>query len=140
VRPHKPRPDINVTPLVDVVLVLLIIFMIVVPQLDAGAAVDVPRVTNPDAPMQGSLGPLVVSVTRRGELFVDRLRVSREELTAHLQASRAEDPQRPVLLKGDRSADYGAVRDVIEEVQALGFRGAALEVSGQDEDAERGAP
>jgi biopolymer transport protein TolR len=138
VRPRKPRPDINVTPLVDVVLVLLIIFMLVVPQLEAGAAVNVPRVDNPDAPVESALGPLVVSVTRSNEIFVDHLRVGREALSEHLESSRAADPERPVLLKGDRGAEYGAVREVLEKVQSLGFPGAALEVSAQDEDAHGG--
>jgi biopolymer transport protein TolR len=135
VRARRPRPDINVTPLVDVVLVLLIIFMIVVPQLEAGASVDVPHVENPDAPLEGALSPLVVSVTRHGAIHVDRLRVSREELGEHLRASREADPERPVLLKGDRAADYGAVRDVLHAIQTLGFPGAAVEVSAHEEEA-----
>ncbi len=138
-RAHRPRPDINVTPLVDVVLVLLIIFMIVVPQLDSGAAVEVPRVENPDAPTEGAIGPLVVSVSRGGDVFVERLRVPREDLAEHLRATRDADPERPVLLKGDRRADYGAVRGVLVTIQGLGFPGAALEVSsGEDQEAEGG--
>ena len=122
------RPEINVTPLVDVVLVLLIIFMVVAPQLEAGAAVDVPAVENPDAPDQAQLAPVVVSVTSGGALFLERDPISPDALEARLRAIRDADPDRAVLVKGDRGAPFDEVRPVLRVVQDLGFPGASLQV------------
>jgi biopolymer transport protein TolR len=136
-RPREPRrPDINVTPLVDVVLVLLIIFMVVAPQLEAGAAVDVPSVANPDPAVDGQMSPIVVSITSRGDYFVERDRVSAEELHARLREVRDVDPDRAVLLKGDRGAPFDHVRAVLQVVQDLGFPGASLQVGGRDGEEE----
>ncbi len=133
-RREPPRPDINVTPLVDVVLVLLIIFMVVAPQLEAGAAVDVPSVANPDPSAEGQISPLVVSVTRDGAVFVEREAVAAEALRERLRAARDVDPDRAVLLKGDRGAAFDDVRPILEVVQDLGFPGASLQVGARAEE------
>jgi biopolymer transport protein ExbD len=127
-RREQRRPDINVTPLVDVVLVLLIIFMVVTPQLEAGAAVELPSVENPDASAEGQMSPIVVSVTNRGAIYVERQPVALDTLRARLREVRDADPERAVLLKGDRSASFDRVRPVLEVVQDLGFPGASLQV------------
>ncbi len=133
-RPREARrPEINVTPLVDVVLVLLIIFMVVAPQLEAGAAVDVPAVEHPDAADQAQLSPIVVSVTSRGALFLERDPISREALEARLRAVRDAEPDRAVLVKGDRGAPFDDVRPVLRVVQDLGFPGASLQVGERKE-------
>ena len=81
-RPKGPSPDMNVTPLVDVVLVLLIIFMVVTPQMEAGAMVDLPAVRNPD-PQHKSMKPITVSVTAKAELWIEKDRMSADnELVA----------------------------------------------------------
>ena len=120
-------PEMNVTPLVDVVLVLLIIFMVVTPQLEAGAAVELPAATNPDKENK-NLTPTTVSLTARGELFMDRKQVKREELLSMLKAVRASQPDSPVVLKADRAVRYAEVRGVFKSLQDLGFPGISLQV------------
>jgi biopolymer transport protein TolR len=120
-------PEMNVTPLVDVVLVLLIIFMVVTPQLEAGAAVELPTATNPDKENK-NLTPTTVSLTARGELFMDRKQVKREELLSQLKAVRASQPDSPVVLKADRAVRYAEVRGVFKSLQDLGFPGISLQV------------
>jgi biopolymer transport protein TolR len=120
-------PEMNVTPLVDVVLVLLIIFMVVTPQLEAGAAVELPAAMNPDKENK-NLTPTTVSLTARGELFLDRKQVKREELLSQLKAVRASQPESPVVLKADRAVRYAEVRGVFKSLQDLGFPGISLQV------------
>ncbi len=120
-------PEMNVTPLVDVVLVLLIIFMVVTPQLEAGAAVELPVAANPDKENK-NLTPTTVSLTARGELFMDRKQVKREELLSLLQAVRTSQPDSPVVLKADRAVRYAEVRGVFKSLQDLGFPGISLQV------------
>jgi biopolymer transport protein TolR len=117
----------NVTPLVDVVLVLLIIFMVVTPQLEAGAAVELPVATNPD-PENKSLTPTTVSLTARGELFLDRKQLGREELLTQLKAVHQKDASAPVVLKADRAVRYAEVRGLFKTLQDLGFPGISLQV------------
>jgi biopolymer transport protein ExbD len=127
-RHDRRKPDINVTPLVDVVLVLLIIFMVVTPQIEAGAAVDLPAAKNPDPATEGQLAPIVVSVTARGQVHLERGQVALERLGERLRQIRDAEPNRAVILKGDRAARYDDVRPVLQIVQDLGFPGASLQV------------
>jgi biopolymer transport protein TolR len=120
-------PEMNVTPLVDVVLVLLIIFMVVTPQLEAGAAVELPVAQHPDAENK-NLTPTTVSLTARGELFLDRKQLGREELLTQLRAVHAKDPDAPVVLKADRAVRYAEVRGLFKTLQDLGFPGISLQV------------
>ena len=85
--------DINVTPLVDVVLVLLIIFMVVTPELEAGAAVDLPAAANVDKGEENSLTPTTVSLTAQGALFIDKHEVPRAQLVEKLRGVFEKDPQ-----------------------------------------------
>jgi biopolymer transport protein TolR len=127
-RPEPRPPEINVTPLVDVVLVLLIIFMVVIPQLEAGAAIDVPSAHHPDRKSDVETAAVTVSVTARGEIFLDRQPIERAALVARLSALHRRQPARPLRLKGDRNARYDVVRRVFRDCQAVGFPGIALEV------------
>jgi biopolymer transport protein ExbD len=127
-RPEPRPPEINVTPLVDVVLVLLIIFMVVIPQLEAGAAIDVPSARHPDRRSEVETEAITVSVTARGQIFVDRQPIDRAALGPRLSAMHRRQPARPLRLKGDRNARYDAVRRVFRDCQSVGFPGIALEV------------
>ena len=113
-RGHKNtlRPQMNVTPLVDVVLVLLIIFMVIAPQLEGGQRVEVPGIFNPDPKLKGSLEPVTISVNAAGEFFVDKTPVSLAELEATLRSKHAADPKQRILLKGDTALSYGPMRDL----------------------------
>ena len=122
------RPDINVTPLVDVVLVLLIIFMVVAPRLETGAAVDLPALRNVAKKSPGQHKPLTVSVTAGGLLYVEDDVLREAELTRELRDQHAREPERKVVIKADREARYRDVRAVMKGCQEAGFTGIALQV------------
>ncbi|OJH36665.1 ExbD/TolR family protein [Cystobacter ferrugineus] len=121
-------PEMNVTPLVDVVLVLLIIFMVVTPQLEAGAAVDLPAAANVDKGEENSLTPTTVSLTAQGALFIDKHEVPRTQLVEKLRGVIGKDPQARVVLKADRAVRYAEVRNVFKTLQDAGFPGISLQV------------
>jgi biopolymer transport protein TolR len=136
-RPEAHPPEINVTPLVDVVLVLLIIFMVVIPQLEAGAAIDVPSARHPDNKSEVETDAITVSVTTHGEIFLDRMPIERAALVPQLRVLRKQQPGRPLRIKGDRKARYDMVRGVFRDCQSVGFPGVALEVGEQAREGER---
>jgi biopolymer transport protein TolR len=121
------RPDINITPLVDVVLVLLIIFMVVAPQMEAGASVTLPSIFNPD---QGNaaLEPTTVTLTRDGRLFFEKEQVEEDALVEKLTKLHADKPTARVVLKADAGVAYGKVRAMFRRCQEIGFPGASLQV------------
>lgn len=118
----------NVTPLVDVVLVLLIIFMVVIPQMQSGAAVSVPGINNPDQKSDPRHPPITLSVTKDGRLFIEKRPVDRTELTGLLRAGHARSPGSRLILKGDRAAPYGLLRSLFHDCQQVGFPGVSLQV------------
>ena len=124
-RPERARPDINVTPLVDVVLVLLIIFMVITPLLQRGKAV-----TLPDAKLVSELrsggDPVILSVTRDGKSFIEKEEVKRADLAPALEQAMQKQPGAPIMFKGDRDADYKVIREVILEVTKTHVMGVSL--------------
>jgi biopolymer transport protein TolR len=128
----------NVTPLVDVVLVLLIIFMVIVPQMAAGATVDVPAASNFD-PAKADVEPLTVSVTRSGHVYIEKSAVTPEALEPKLEQIRSTDPYRRVRIKADKAAAYGHVRAVFKTCQGVGFPGVGLQVGDRVEGREGNA-
>lgn len=127
-RRASAAPDINVTPLVDVVLVLLIIFMVIAPALEHGERVELPSVLSPDKDQKGKLDPVTVTVARGGNLYVEKAPVTIEALSSELAAVHAREPDRRVVLKGDGALDYDQVRDVFAVIQGVGFSGVSLQV------------
>ena len=127
-RPERAKPDINVTPLVDVVLVLLIIFMVVIPQMEAGASVTVPGAANPDPKSDIAHPPITLSVTKAGNLYVEKRQVSRDEMIGLLRQGHAASPRSKLILKGDKEVSYGLMRSLFRECQGLGFPGVSLQV------------
>ena len=121
-------PDINVTPLVDVVLVLLIIFMVIAPALEHGERVELPGVMQPDKNQKGKLDPVTVTVGRSGNVYLEKTPTRLDVLPAQLADIHAREPDRRVVLKGDGLADYQKVRDVFAVVQSAGFSGVSLQV------------
>ena len=121
------KAEINVTPLVDVVLVLLIIFMVVTPMMQRGQNVTLPRATQVNGEKQGD--PLVLSVTPDKKTFVEADHYAdASELQARLRKELREQPSRRLLLKADEALSYGDVRKVMELAQAAGAKGVALGV------------
>ncbi len=127
-RPADIQPDMNVTPLVDVVLVLLIIFMVVAPRLEQDVQVNLPGVFNPDPEVAGATDPLKVTVARAGEYWLDQRRYDLDGVIEALAAAHAAEPLRRLELRGDAGLAYGDVRQLFARAQAVGFPGIALQV------------
>ncbi|MFL6245782.1 MAG: ExbD/TolR family protein [Thermoanaerobaculia bacterium] len=121
------RSEINITPLVDVVLVLLIIFMVVAPQMEAGASVVLPSLANPDKG-NGTLEPITVTLTKDGRLFFEKEELIEAVLLERLKKMHEEKPTSRVVLKADTGLAYGKVRAMFKRCQELGFPGASLQV------------
>jgi biopolymer transport protein ExbD/biopolymer transport protein TolR len=111
------KSDINVTPLVDVVLVLLIIFMVVTPLISSGVQVELPRtVHHARSPDEGK--DIIISVTQDKRIYVGANPVSRvEELGKAVRTEKQKSPNKTVFLKGDARAPYGAVREAMEALR-----------------------
>ncbi len=127
-RPERAKPDINVTPLVDVVLVLLIIFMVIIPHMQAGANVNLPGAQHPDQKSDVKNMPITLSVTSSGSLFLEKRPVGRAELVALLKEGHARSPASRLILKGDKTAPYGLMRELFADAQTVGFPGVSLQV------------
>ena len=110
--------QINVTPLVDVMLVLLVIFMVTAPILQQGVAVNLPQVRA--GALTGEEIQLVVSVTADGATYLNKTRITEQDLTAKLQAILREQPHRQVFLRGDSTVPYGEVMKVMAVVKEAG--------------------
>lgn len=125
-----PEPEINITPLVDVVLVLLILFMVVAPELEHGERVELPTVVMPDDKPKAKLDPITVTLTARGALYVEKEPMADlDGLRARLEAIRTKQPERRVVLKGDQMVAYARMREAFAVCQAIGFPGVSLTVS-----------
>lgn len=123
---HQPlRGDINVTPLVDVCLVLLIICMVVVPTISRGSAVKVPETLNPRK-LPAEAPRIAVSLQQDGLVFVDRHLVTDERLDRALRDLAAADSGRTILVEADHRLPYRDVRRLIERLQAAGLSKVAL--------------
>ena len=113
--------DINVTPLVDVMLVLLIIFMIAAPMLHQGIEVALPRAQAKNLPLKVE-DPIVLSINRDGQVYLRSTQVPNEDLVERLKAQLATRPDDTVFLKGDRDAPYGRIVDVLDILQRGGIQ------------------
>jgi biopolymer transport protein TolR len=122
------RPDINVTPLVDVVLVLLIIFMVVAPRMDQDVPVDLPGIFNPDPEVEIAMDSVKLSVAKAGEYFLDEQQYDLEGVVAALAAEHAAEPLRRLVLRADSKLTYGNVREILARSQQVGFPGMSLMV------------
>lgn len=116
--------EVNVTPLVDVMLVLLIIFMITSPMLVSGVKVDLPETKT--APISGQDEPLVVTVNKDGELFLADTKIERGALVEKLKAITKEKNDIRIFVRGDKNVAYGEVVAVIAEIHTAGFTKVAL--------------
>ena len=126
---RQPMAEINVTPLVDVMLVLLIIFMVTAPLLVTGVPVDLPDARAQSLPQDNT--PIQISLDGQGELFIDRLKIEPAALPAKLAALRgARSDDARVYVRADAGLDYGRVMGVVGEVNAAGFRKVALVTDG----------
>ncbi|MDA8648714.1 protein TolR [Alphaproteobacteria bacterium] len=123
-RRHRPMGEINVTPFVDVMLVLLIVFMVTAPLLTVGVEVDLPK-TKAGA-INADAAPLVVSIKADGSLYLQEAAVEAEVLIPRLKAISNTNPDVRIFVRGDRAVTYGDVLGVMGRIQAAGFEKVAL--------------
>jgi biopolymer transport protein TolR len=125
-RPGRPRvlSEINVTPLVDVMLVLLIVFMVAAPLLTVGVAVDLPETAAQPIPEQGE--PLTVTITGDGTIFVQETPVELDNLVPQLEAIATAGYDQRIFIRGDEARTYGEVVRVMGRINAAGFRRIGL--------------
>jgi biopolymer transport protein TolR len=121
-------PEINITPLVDVVLVLLIIFMVVTPALNEGAQIELPKVEAPD-PKTKYINPIEVTVAPDGTTVLEKETIQLSQLKPKLVALHARDPERALMLKSDQSMKWGKMRSAFFDLQDIGFKGVLLKVT-----------
>jgi biopolymer transport protein TolR len=130
-RRHRRNPvmaEINVTPMVDVMLVLLIIFMVSAPLLTVGVPVDLPQ-TQASSLDQQDKEPLAVSVNTKGQVFLQDNEIKLDELVPKLKAiaqARGGGNDERIYVRGDKSVDYGTVMKVMGRLSSAGFRRVAL--------------
>ena len=134
----RPMSEINVTPFVDVMLVLLIVFMVTAPLLTVGVPVDLPKTNAP--PLQTDKEPLTVSVKPDGSVWVQETQVELAKMVPMLVAITGANPEARIMVRGDRGNSYGRMVEVLGAISAAGFKkiGLAAELPGTP--AAKGAP
>jgi biopolymer transport protein TolR len=121
---YRPLSEINVTPLVDVMLVLLIIFMVTAPLMTSGVSVDLPKT---DAkPLNTDSQPLTVSIDAGGKIFLQDQELQLPDLVAKLQAIAQNDQDRRIFVRGDKDLAYGRIMEVMGTITQGGFTKVAL--------------
>ncbi len=116
---NRAMSDINVTPLVDVILVLLIIFMVTAPMMQQGIDVDLPQTTS--RPIEGQEERIVITINSKREIFINQQKVDALLLRRRLEQSTATRLNREVLLRADRSVPYGFVVQTMAEIKNAGI-------------------
>jgi biopolymer transport protein TolR len=116
--------EINVTPFVDVMLVLLIIFMVAAPMLTVGVPIDLPETSAQSLNQEKE--PLTISVNGQGEIFIQDTKVTAEEVVPRLIAITKQGYDERIYVRGDRQVNYGQVMQVMGAISGAGFRRVAL--------------
>ena len=121
---YRPLAEINVTPMVDVMLVLLIIFMVTAPLLTSGVPVDLPKVSA--KPINSDAEPLTVSVNAEGKIYLQDQVLELPDLVAKLQAISKDNNERRIFVRGDKTVSYGTILQVMGTITEGGFTKVAL--------------
>ncbi|HZL60067.1 MAG TPA: protein TolR [Stellaceae bacterium] len=121
---YRPMSDINVTPMVDVMLVLLVIFMITAPLLTVGVPVDLPQTRAPS--INDPKEPLVISIDSKGDVYLQNSKIEASDLGARLIAITNNNPNASIYVRGDKAIDYGRVMQVMGIVSSAGFNKVSL--------------
>jgi biopolymer transport protein TolR len=124
-RRHHPMSEINVTPFVDVMLVLLIVFMVAAPLLTVGIPVDLPKTDGEQ--LGNEVEPLSVTIGAEGRIMLQEADVALDDLLPKIQAILAADPEKRIILRANQDADYGTVAQVLDRIKKAGSRHVALE-------------
>jgi len=126
-RRRRPISDINVTPFVDVMLVLLIVFMVTAPLLTVGVPVDLPKTHA--QPLSQDREPLSITIKSDGRIFLQNTPIADEELVPKLAAIAQNGYDQRIFVRGDKSANYGRVMEVMGMLNAAGFTHIGLVTS-----------
>ena len=121
---NKIISQINVTPFVDVMLVLLIVFMITAPLLTVGVSVDLPKTKASQLNSKGD--PIVVSIKQNGELFIQEREIDSVQLLPRLRAISSGNKNLRIYVRGDKNVPYGIVLETISKIKSSGFKKVAL--------------
>ena len=121
---YQPLAEINVTPMVDVMLVLLVIFMVTAPLLTVGVPLDLPKTQA--APVSDPKPPVIMSLNRAGEVFIGDERIDPSDLAERLSGLAAEDPTRIVYVRGDQTISYAQLMEALGMVNRAGFAKVSL--------------
>lgn len=121
---YRPMAEINVTPLVDVMLVLLIVFMVAAPLMTSGVTVDLPKASA--APLTQDSEPLTVSVNAEGKIFLQETELTLSDLAPKLAAISGNKMDRRVYVRGDKGVNYGHIMETMSEITGGGFTKVAL--------------
>jgi len=123
-RRFRPVAEINVTPMVDVMLVLLVIFMVTAPLLTSGVQVDLPKT---DAqPVKGEDQPITLSLDSAGKLYIGDTEIASDALIAKLKAIIGQKPDQRIFIRADKGIEYGKVMEVMGMLGGAGFEKVAL--------------
>ena len=123
-RSKKPMSNINVTPLVDVMLVLLIVFMITAPMLTVGVQVDLPQTKTNQ--LNSDADPLIITMNKNREIFIQDTEVSTEDLIPRLKAISKVNSKTRIFVRGDNLLQYGEVIGIMGKIQSAGYEKVAL--------------
>ena len=129
---HAPMSEINVTPFVDVMLVLLIIFMVTAPLLATGVAIELPKTEAKQ--LQTGKEPLTITIDSKGKIFLgseDKKPLALEQLVTKLRAIAKGGYSEPIYVRGDRQIDYGRVMQVMGRISEAGFKRVSLVTDSQ---------
>ncbi len=121
---YKPMAEINVTPFVDVMLVLLIVFMVAAPLLTVGVPIDLPETSA--KPLQGDKEPLTISVDAAGQIFLQDTKIEFDEVVPKLLAIADSGYNERIFVRGDKTVDYQAVMKVMGAIYKAGFKRIGL--------------
>ena len=121
---NRSMSQINVTPFVDVMLVLLIVFMITAPLLTVGVTVDLPKTKASQLSAKGD--PIVISIKQNGELFIQERVIETLQLLPRLEAISSGNKNLRIYVRGDKNVPYGIVLDTIAKIKSSGFKKVAL--------------
>lgn len=122
-RQYRPMADINVTNLVDVVLVLLIVFMISAPMMQAGVEIDLPKAS--ESPRDVSAG-IVISIDKKQQIYIDQYMIPLEQFESRLKTIREVKKFRPIFIRADKSVPYGMVIELMARIKKMGIENVGL--------------
>jgi biopolymer transport protein ExbD/biopolymer transport protein TolR len=123
----------NVTPLVDVVLVLLIIFMVLVPMMEKSPAITLPDIFNPDKDPKSKTDPYTLSLTKTGEVWFEKERLEPGAVETRLERANQDEPTRRIVVRADKETPYKEVRGLFKVCQGIGFPGVSLRVNARNQ-------